>query len=153
MLPSAARPDDSPTTSQGLPQSITLKFERPVQPSRVLLTFAGGFVGSATTLSSAPSSSASGSSSSSAQKDWRLRKRFFPDDSNRRQAFELAPDEAVEPEGSAELEGEQRQQSEDDGWAREWKIEFEKSSDFFGRITVYELEVWGWEMEGEEPQT
>lgn len=59
-----------------------------------------------------------------------MRARFYPEDVNRRQRFPLELGPGGE-EGKAE---------------REWKVEFEKGSDFFGRVTVYEFEVWGWEV-------
>ena len=66
------------------------------------------------------------------EKTWAERNRFFPEDVNRRQTFDL----------SSSSTGEE----DPEQGAKEWKVVFEKGSDFFGRITVYELEVWGWEV-------
>ena len=55
---------------------------------------------------------------------WRIWTQIFPEDANRSQRFEL-PSEGVE-EGVESL-----------------KLVFEKSSDFFGRITVYDIQLQG----------
>lgn len=54
------------------------------------------------------------------QGDWKLLTRIFPEDVNRRQEF-VCPKEEVE----------------------QMKIVFEQSSDFFGRITIYEFDIEG----------
>jgi len=57
---------------------------------------------------------------------------------NRKQRFELPSP------------GEGEEEEEEEEGTREVKVEFEKGSDFFGRITIYELEVWGWKVGGDE---
>lgn len=52
--------------------------------------------------------------------DWKLLTRIFPEDVNRRQEF-------VCPKGEVE----------------QMKVVFEQSSDFFGRITIYEFDIEG----------
>jgi hypothetical protein len=107
---------------QGLPQHVTLSFPAPVRPTALSLTFAGGFVGTHCSLSSCPTS---------ARKEWTVRHRFYPSDSNKRQDFAL---EAAAAGETAE---------EDGSGSQEWRIEFEKGSDFFGRITIYDLQLMG----------
>ncbi|KAI0078845.1 hypothetical protein K474DRAFT_1683500 [Panus rudis PR-1116 ss-1] len=58
------------------------------------------------------------------QIDWRTWTTIFPEDVNRSQDFDL-PGEGVE------------------GGVRAMKLVFTESSDFFGRITVYDLQVLG----------
>ena len=58
---------------------------------------------------------------SGGQKESQLYVTIYPEDSNRQQTFDLPEVNAVE----------------------ELKLVFEKSSDFFGRITVYDLQLWG----------
>lgn len=95
-----------------------------MRPTALSLTFAGGFVGTHCSLSSCQTS---------ARKEWTVRHRFYPADSNKRQDFAL---ESAATTGTAA--------GEIDDSSQEWRIEFEKGSDFFGRITVYDLEVLGW---------
>lgn len=121
---------------QGLPQSLTLKFSHPIIPSSILLTFAGGFVGTNCTFSTVSLSPSSSSTTKAGTKDWVVRNRFFPEDVNRKQSFDLPPPSPAGESGEGE---------EEEG-TREVKVEFEKGSDFFGRITIYELEVWGWRV-------
>ncbi|KAL7416682.1 galactose-binding domain-like protein [Mrakia frigida] len=120
-------------SANGLPQSLTLTFPSAILPSSILLTFAGGFVGTNCTFSTLPLSPSS--TKKEKEKEWIVRNRFFPEDVNRKQTFDLP-----RPDGE--------QQGEEERGAREVKVEFEKGSDFFGRITIYELEVWGWRVEG-----
>lgn len=56
---------------------------------------------------------------------WKKWTDIFPEDVNRAQEFDLIPDETVQ----RGVEG--------------LKLIFEQSSDFFGRITVYDLQVLG----------
>ena len=123
--------------SQGLPQSLTLTFTRPILPSSITLTFAGGFVGTVCTLSTVVPAEADAPKGT--PKAWVERNRFFPEDVNRRQVFELPA-----PEGPGV--GADGVEGPNEAGTKEVKVEFEKGSDFFGRITVYELEVWGWQV-------
>ncbi|KAF5352391.1 hypothetical protein D9756_005801 [Leucocoprinus leucothites] len=108
------------TSQQGLPQSIQLMFADSVLPQRVSLVFQGGFVGtrcSVWILDSADST-----------QEWRVFTNIYPEDVNRRQTFDLQPiDSCVKI---------------DDG-VQAIKFLFEESSDFFGRITIYDLKVEG----------
>ena len=103
---------------QGLPQHIQLTFVERVVPKRISLTFQGGFVGTQCSIYA----------SSDAQKDWWLVTCIYPEDVNRRQFFDLAPDTIRTGVGSL-------------------KLVFEQSSDFFGRVTLYDLKLEG-EIDG-----
>ncbi|KAI9570120.1 galactose-binding domain-like protein [Boletus coccyginus] len=106
-------PETCWTSQQGLPQFIQLVFPEAVLPRRIVLTFQGGFVAIHCTVEVAVSSE---------RPVWRTWTHIHPEDVNRRQEFELPG------------EGEDIQCM---------RLVFERSSDFFGRITVYELGVQG----------
>jgi hypothetical protein len=90
-----------------------------VIPERVLLTFQGGFVGTQCSVYT--------SSDATNRKEWSLLKAIYPEDVNRRQSFDLYPLAAGNiKKGVTSL-----------------KLVFETSSDFFGRITVYDLKLEG----------
>ncbi|CAA7268042.1 unnamed protein product [Cyclocybe aegerita] len=104
---------------QGLPQFIQLGFTNRVIPKRVSITFQGGFVGTRCAICIP--------TDESGKKDWRPFTTIFPEDVNRRQMFELVPSQPdLLTEGVIAL-----------------KLVFEESSDFFGRITVYDVAVEG----------
>ncbi|KAH9837389.1 galactose-binding like protein [Rhodofomes roseus] len=106
------------TSQQGIPQYIQLQFPAPVVPSHLSMTFQGGFVGTKCRLEvltqRAPHKG-----------EWQLFAHVFPEDVNRKQTFGLDSSE-VESTGLVGL-----------------KLVFEESSDFFGRITVYDLQLSG----------
>ena len=81
---------------------------------RLILTFQGGFVGIHCSIDTAVSPE---------NPSWSTLTHIHPEDVNRRQIFRL-------PEGSV------------DG-IQCLKLRLEESSDFFGRITLYELQVEG----------
>ncbi|TFK56880.1 hypothetical protein OE88DRAFT_68141 [Heliocybe sulcata] len=108
---------------QGLPQYIQFTFPAPVTPKRLLLIFQGGFVGRKCAIDIIP---AQGEGSGSSR-EWKTLCRVYPDDVNRQQSFELKSD-------NPSLEGES---------VEALKIVFEESSDFFGRITLYDLQLQG----------
>jgi hypothetical protein len=88
-----------------------------VIPRRISLTFQGGFVGTRCSINFlAPASNT--------KPEWCALTRIFPEDINRRQTFDLEPGL---PETGIE----------------KMKLVFEESSDFFGRITVYDLKLEG----------
>ncbi|KAF9469601.1 galactose-binding domain-like protein [Collybia nuda] len=115
--------DDSPetcwTSLEGLPQYIQLSFDTPVIPKRALLTFQGGFVGTHCSVYT--------SLDLTNKKTWSLLKAIYPEDVNRKQSFDLHP-----PISGNINEG-----------VTSIKLVFETSSDFFGRITVYDLKLEG----------
>ncbi|GJJ13139.1 hypothetical protein Clacol_007389 [Clathrus columnatus] len=89
-------------------------FPKPVVLEKVSLTFQGGFVGTQCAVYTLVPSN-----------DWKLLTRIFPENVNRRQVFDL-PKQCVGVEESEQM-----------------KIVFEESSDFFGRITIYDLDIEG----------
>ncbi|KAF8956052.1 galactose-binding domain-like protein, partial [Flammula alnicola] len=115
--------DNSPETcwisQQGLPQFIQLGFNSRVVPKRLSITFQGGFVGTRCAVYIPVEGSGT--------KDWQVLTTVYPEDVNRRQAFDLTP---VQPELLS-------------GGISALKLVFEDSSDFFGRITVYDLKLDG----------
>jgi len=101
------------TSQAGLPQCIRLSFSANVIPKRLIITFQGGFVGTRCVVS-APDG-----------EDGEAITTIFPENFNRQQVFDIPPHPKM-AEGISSL-----------------KLVFEESSDFFGRITVYELKVEG----------
>lgn len=104
---------------QGLPQRINIVFDEPitalnVSTSRLQVKFQGGFVGSEMRLS------LSNTSGQSVYTDT-----FYPDDVNDLQIFRL------NAENLSSLEN-----------VRKLEIVFDKSSDFFGRVIIYHLELF-----------
>lgn len=83
-------------------------------PKRIDLTFQGGFAGTRCIVELAEGG-----------RPWRLLTRIYPEDVNRKQTFEIAPGDM----GECGVDS--------------VKIVFEESSDFFGRITVYDLQLLG----------
>ncbi|KAJ7651577.1 galactose-binding domain-like protein [Mycena polygramma] len=112
--------DNSPetcwTSQQGLPQYVQLGFVDPIVPESIHLTFQGGFVGTrcAVKVPVAPENV-----------EWQTITHIFPEDINGRQEFSLKSN-ATLASGINKL-----------------KLEFEESSDFFGRITLYDLKLFG----------
>lgn len=95
---------------------IQLVFPRPVIPRQVSITFQGGFVGTRCSIQT-PSLTTG---------EWEVVAKIFPEDTNRPQNFTLASDT-----------------SNLDGGIEKLKLVFEESSDFFGRITIYDLRLEG----------
>jgi len=91
-----------------------------VIPKQLSLTFQGGFVGTHCNIHIQPYGSL----------DWQTLTHLYPEDLNKRQSFDLTTS------GLPIL---------DDG-ITSLKVVFENSSDFFGRITVYDLSVEGFVM-------
>lgn len=104
--------------AKGLPQFIQLGFKNPVVPKRLSITFQGGFVGTRCGLLVATEED---------KKEWQVLSTIYPEDVNRRQTFDIM---SAQPEllgkGVSGL-----------------KLIFEDSSDFFGRITVYDISLEG----------
>ena len=87
-------------------------------PKRVELTFQGGFVGTKCSVEAVKPGGG---------QKWEVLTRIYPEDVNRKQSFDLVP--ASEPDAERQVEG--------------LKFVFEESSDFFGRVTVYDLQLLG----------
>ncbi|KAJ8084944.1 hypothetical protein PM082_003721 [Marasmius tenuissimus] len=113
-------PETCWTSQQGLPQYIQLTFPSPVIPKTISITFQGGFVGRRCAIHVREGSGS---------KEWKLFTNIYPEDVNRRQTFDLNPQE----ENTISLEN----------GVESMKLTFEESSDFFGRITVYDLRLDG----------
>lgn len=99
---------------QGLPQFIQLSFHDIVIPKRLTITFQGGFVGTQCAVRVIDNN------------DWESMATIYPEDVNRQQVFNLPQ---VHPKLLAGISS--------------VKLVFEESSDFFGRITIYDLKVEG----------
>ena len=110
------------TSTQGLPQWVELTFAEPVVPETIELTFQGGFVGTRAAVQVATSSSSTGDARQA--REWTLLKNIYPEDVNRKQRFDVSSPTDASPVTSM-------------------KLIFEESSDFFGRITIYDLDVLG----------
>jgi len=108
-------PETCWTSQQGTPQYIQLSSPSPVIPKRISITFQGGFAGRCCTILI-----------NNTSPGWNTLTRIYPEDVNRAQVFDLEADGVSVKEGTSEL-----------------RIVFEESSDFFGRITVYDLGIEG----------
>ncbi|TEB38772.1 hypothetical protein FA13DRAFT_1848568 [Coprinellus micaceus] len=105
------------TSQQGLPQYIQANFkDTKINPVRLSFTFQGGFVGTRCVVQA-----------QSGPSGWETFTEVFPEDVNRQQVFDLPT-----IEGSRWADG-----------MNAIKLTFEQSSDFFGRITVYDLTLEG----------
>ncbi|KAJ3796662.1 galactose-binding domain-like protein [Lentinula aff. detonsa] len=122
-------PETCWTSQQGLPQTITLTFpsssssSRGVIPKTLSLTFQGGFVGRTCAIHVRP---VPVHLVSSEKATWTVLKYVYPEDVNRRQTFTLPTPTRL---GISAL-----------------KLTFETSSDFFGRVTIYDLELKGYRL-------
>ncbi|QRW17061.1 hypothetical protein RhiXN_05063 [Rhizoctonia solani] len=117
-------PETCWTSAAGLPQSIELGFSDPVTPTQLALTFQGGFVGTRCAVYGILHQDSQ--DASDALSKWQPIAQIYPEDINRRQTFRLTP-------GTNQIDLSQ-------GVLR-LRIVFEESSDFFGRITLYNLEL------------
>ena len=107
-------------TFQGLPQFIHITFSSPVIAKWLHITFQGGFVGKKCTIGAiSPQSAQSGASS------YDNLAIIYPEDVNKKQSFCLP----------------------DCGSITQLNLLFNESSDFFGRITIYDLQVEGEHLE------
>lgn len=113
-------PETCWTSQQGLPQYIQLAFPSPVIPQRAAITFQGGFAGMRCSVEIPVGGDTD-------KGTWQTFCRIFPEDVNRKQTFDLIPASSdVIQKGVDSL-----------------RLVFEESSDFFGRITVYDLQIEG----------
>ncbi|KAK7439350.1 hypothetical protein VKT23_017575 [Stygiomarasmius scandens] len=120
-------PETCWTSQQGLPQWISLTFPSPIAPTCISLTFQGGFVGRRCAIHYKPlKPPQSEPESQTTEKDsWALLTNIYPEDVNRKQTFSLSSASDEHPQTT------------------QLKLTFEESSDFFGRITVYDLSLEG----------
>ncbi|KIJ53614.1 hypothetical protein M422DRAFT_58483 [Sphaerobolus stellatus SS14] len=108
-------PETCWTSTQGTPQFVQLTFEQPVIPQKLSTIFQGGFVGTRCAIHVQAKD----------EDTWSLLTHLFPEDVNRRQDFDLP------------------QFPENISSVVQIKLIFEESSDFFGRITIYDLALEG----------
>ncbi|KAL1669575.1 galactose-binding domain-like protein [Schizophyllum commune] len=108
-------PETCWTSQQGLPQYVQVVFDRPAKPGTISLTFQGGFVGKTCVVSITQGGTS----------DWQEMTRIYPEDVNRQQTFTLSTDLDLS-QGAERL-----------------RLTFEESTDFFGRITIYDLKILG----------
>lgn len=92
-------------------------------PRRISFIFQGGFVGIKCSIDVCATLKVGDSSG------WNNLTRIYPEDVNRRQSFDLNPGQNVQELVEKGVES--------------VKLVFEESSDFFGRVTVYDLELEG----------
>ncbi|KAF8808018.1 galactose-binding like protein [Phlegmacium glaucopus] len=111
-------PETCWTSQQGLPQFIQLGFPSRVVPKRLSIVFQGGFVGTRCAVCIPGTDS---------NKNWQIICYVYPEDVNRRQSFDLVPAQPELLEGGVSFV----------------RLVFEESSDFFGRITVYDMKLEG----------
>ncbi|KAL5519543.1 hypothetical protein ACEPAH_1226 [Sanghuangporus vaninii] len=104
------------TSQQDLPQFIRIIFDSPVVPKTVHITFQGGFVGKLCRIGVLPAALHRGETPIIQELTT-----IYPEDVNWKQSFGLPKIEPI----------------------RQMNFEFEESSDFFGRITIYDLQVKG----------
>ena len=121
--------------------SFTVTFHRTVSLSEIRIQFQGGFVPEECEFFTIDSSSVQRKSferrkgeldSSSGAQDWTLIEDAYiePQDNNEMQSFDLT-----------EMENTQ------DRTCDAIRFQFKSSSDFYGRVTIYKLEVWGNDIE------
>ncbi|OCF77791.1 hypothetical protein I204_01792 [Kwoniella mangroviensis CBS 8886] len=162
--PSAS--DEGQPWSSNIPSSVHLTFDTPIRASHFALTFQGGFVSTSIAVWVARSEDAEGGVGLGLMMGGKV----YPEDRNKRQVFEIpfpptglsptseespssgptitteitaaeANSSAVEahPDGQGIIKN--KHTSNDLPYLTELKLEFEKSSDQYGRATLYSIEV------------
>ncbi|ORZ10199.1 galactose-binding domain-like protein [Absidia repens] len=100
-------------SEQGLPQHILVDFGSPATVQGINLTFQGGFVGKTCVALG---------STADQPNDYNISlARFYPQDINPMQSFAVSCDQPIQ----------------------RLKLIFEESTDFYGRITIYKLDILG----------
>ncbi|KAI9276593.1 galactose-binding domain-like protein [Sporodiniella umbellata] len=100
-------------SEQGLPQNILIDFPSAVSVSSISITFQGGFAGKKCVFLG---------SVQNTPNDYKVEiGTVYPEDTSSKQVFSFTPTEEL----------------------KRLKIVFEESTDFYGRITVYTLDVLG----------
>ncbi|WVQ79430.1 hypothetical protein IAT38_001528 [Cryptococcus sp. DSM 104549] len=146
---------ENPPWSSNAPCSLSLSFPSPTPATHIALTFQGGFVGTSIAVWVARTEKAE-KTVEGVGLGLMLGGKIYPEDRNRRQVFEIPfPPSGISPTTSpstgpkiiTEVPADGTAPVEDDGvdlpLITELKLEFEKSSDQYGRITLYSLEVLG----------
>ncbi|KAJ9112630.1 hypothetical protein QFC19_000650 [Naganishia cerealis] len=137
---------------QGLPQSVRLSWNELIPATHFAITFQGGF--SATAVSVYVAALRPGKHVDNLDLGMVLGGKVYPKDGNGRQVFELPIPEALPDSVHDEehpLSPKQFASASDSvlpldpnderQWIKEFKLEFEKSADPWGRIVVYHLEL------------
>jgi hypothetical protein len=126
------------TSTQGLPQWVQLAFpsESPIRPKQLFLTFQGGFAATRVAVYTARDLLR--------DSEWTLLTYVYPEDVNRKQKFALTVhyhqgETRDQPEVAGETNGVLNEAAEQP--VAQIKLVFEQSSDFFGRITIYDLDI------------
>lgn len=101
---------------------LTVDFGRVVQPISVAIQFQAGFVGEKLTISKLDSNT----------EDWAQLADFEVEDDHEFQSFSLGNVDRADSTTTTAL-----------------KLVFDECTDFYGRITVYKLQVWGREVDTE----
>ncbi|KAE9388952.1 hypothetical protein BT96DRAFT_890282 [Gymnopus androsaceus JB14] len=142
-------PETCWTSQQGLPQTITLSFGSSSVPKSLSLTFQGGFVGQTCAVHVRLANPVESESSTN---QWTFLTYIYPEDVNRKQTFTLPrlPSSSALPlsdkptsEFIPSVEADSTGSGPDVG-VTALKLTFESSSDFFGRVTVYDLRLEGY---------
>lgn len=104
--------------------SFVVSFHRSVTVKEIRIQFQGGFVAEECTLF--------------------LHDSPALDKDNLKAEWKELSDACIEPADSNEMQCfDLTEQSENDRLCDSLKIEFNSSTDFYGRVTIYKLEVWG----------
>ncbi|KAE9396204.1 hypothetical protein BT96DRAFT_825039 [Gymnopus androsaceus JB14] len=122
-------PETCWTSQQGLPQTITLSFGSSSVPKSLSLTFQGGFVGQSCAVHVRLANPVESESSTN---QWTFLTYIYPEDVNRKQTFTLPNLPSSEADSGPDV------------GVTALKLTFESSSDFFGRVTVYDLKLEGY---------
>ncbi|WVO23249.1 uncharacterized protein IAS62_004596 [Cryptococcus decagattii] len=132
---------ENPPWSSTAPSSLQLYFPTPVAATHVAFTFQGGFVGTSMSVWAAEEKDAE--KEGIVRLGLELGGKIYPEDRNKRQIFEIP----FPPSGalSSELETEGAVGDKTLGLPllKELKFDFDKSSDQYGRITLYSVEILG----------
>ncbi|TYJ54705.1 hypothetical protein B9479_004645 [Cryptococcus floricola] len=133
----------APSASTSTPSPLAAPFVHLVFPageapqaSHLALTFQGGFVG--TSVNVWVGEEIDSEREGEVELGLELGGRIYPEDKNRRQIFEIPFPPTVASTGDGVVPV---KTSKPVPQIREIKLEFEKSSDHYGRITLYSLEL------------
>ncbi|AFR95412.1 hypothetical protein C343_03510 [Cryptococcus neoformans C23] len=132
---------ENPPWSSTAPSSLQLSFPTPVAATHVAFTFQGGFVGTSVGVWVAEEKDAE--KEGVIRLGLELGGKIYPEDRNKRQIFEIPfpPSGALPSE--LEIEGAAGDNPSGLPLLKELKFEFDKSSDQYGRITLYSVEILG----------
>lgn len=107
-------------SDQGTPQFVVVDFAEPKRVKEIRIRFQGGFVGGDCQFQATRNGS-----------DFETIAPFYPEDSNKLQSFPIAASAASTAAADPEEE------------FSKFRILFGSSTDFFGRITIYTLDIIG----------